>query len=97
VLSVSGAAAPTFAGAALGPDAIHGFLLDKWLIVVFRQIVGDGSSVVEHAAGMAAEHRAVLFVKRAGADIYEFASADDASRPGDAILGVRWYPLAEKR
>jgi Trk K+ transport system NAD-binding subunit len=97
VLSVSGAAAPTFVGAALGPDAIHGFLLDKWLIVVFRQIVGDGSSAVEHTAGMTAEHRAGLFVKRAGADIYESAEASDAHRPGDAILGVRWYSLTEKR
>ncbi len=93
VLSVSAAAAPTFVAAALCPHTLHGFLLDDWLLCVFRRVVGRQTAQADGPA----ENHALLFVKRAGAARYEPAVGGCAPRPGDEILGVRWYPLAGKR
>lgn len=95
VLSVAAAAAPTFVAAALYPQTLHGFVLDDWLLTVFHRVAGTADDDSPPAA--ADQNQAVLLVRPAGANRYEAAAAGRAPRPGDEILGVRWFRLAEKR
>lgn len=97
VLSVSGAAAPTFAGAAICPNVLQGFLFEDWLAVVFRNVVGDGGPEAKQAAAGTAEQSTILLVKHAGAKSYEAAASGYTPRLGDEPLGVRWFPLTDDR
>jgi hypothetical protein len=66
VLSVSGEAAATFVGAALGPDVLHGFLLGDFLVVIFRWT----TSVADATSGPAARNELVLPTGGVGARWY---------------------------
>jgi Trk K+ transport system NAD-binding subunit len=96
VLSVSAAAAPTFVAAALCPNLLHGFLLGDWMLAVYHEAVGDECRQPGSLAGTLDECQSVLFLQRNGTRRFEFATGR-VPQPGDKVLGVRWYRLAEKR
>ena len=98
VLSVSAAAAPTFVGAALCPDVLHGFLLGDWLIVVFHQVVGGDVGDGQDVRPAQRPRESVDPVRQTGrGGELRGGRGGNTPRPGDEVLGVRWYPLAEKR
>jgi Trk K+ transport system NAD-binding subunit len=97
VLSASAVAAPTFAGAALCPDILHGLLLGDWLTAIYHQVIdGDGSNSKDKSP-KTVENQAVLFVKRTGTRRYQAVATATVLAPGDEVVGVRWYALAKSR
>jgi Trk K+ transport system NAD-binding subunit len=88
VLSVSAAAAPTFVGCALCPDARQGLLLKEGLVLIFHRSVRSVEKPAE--AG-----EVPLLVRRGNAS-YQTAGATHAAQPGDEWIGSRWLPFAER-
>jgi Trk K+ transport system NAD-binding subunit len=89
VISLDDAAAPTFVGAALDPDLVRGFVLDRWLLLIVHRVIGASSDPGAEARGecplLHRPRRAREFVPRA---------ADRKPEAGDEVILVRWIELS---
>jgi Trk K+ transport system NAD-binding subunit len=97
VLSVSGAAAPTFVGAALCPDVVQGLLLPAGVLLVFARTLLADSADPGRSLPYLGPGESVLLAKRAAAPTYGAVAANDALRAGDGILGLRWCPFVSRQ
>ncbi|MCC6124956.1 MAG: NAD-binding protein [Pirellulales bacterium] len=95
VLSVSGAAAPTFVGSILCPDMLHGMVLDDHLVLFFDRLIPPGSAQLGRPAGRIEENELALLLKRAGTDDFAPAPAEQVLQAGDRVLGARWFPFID--
>lgn len=86
VRSASAAAAPTFVGCALCPEALQGVVLDDGLVLVFHRPAGSASERPD-------ENESILFVRRAGQRHFERPSPGIAPAPGDEVIGTCWHPF----
>jgi len=93
VQSVSAAAAPTFVGAVLCRDVIHGIVLDDWLVLVSHVCPSSAAPADACTAVWSREEQAVLWIKPAGTKAYEIAAADASPRAGDRAVSVAWRHL----
>ena len=97
VLSVSGAAAPTFVGAALCPDVVQGLLLPAGVLLVFARTLLADSADPGRTTPCLGPGESVLLAKRAATPTYGAVAASDVLRAGDGILGLRWCPFVSRQ
>ena len=90
VLSVSGAAAPTFVAALVCPDIVQGLVLRDCLIAVFHRLVQPGAPCLGRKAVQMGDNQSALFVKCAGAAAYGAASAQYELQEGDEVIAAQW-------
>lgn len=90
VLSVSGAAAPTFVGALACPDIVQGLVLRNCLVAVFHRVIGAGAPCLGRKAIDMGENQSALFVKRAGAAAYDTATPQVELQEGDEVIAAQW-------
>lgn len=91
VLSVSGGAAPSFVGAALGEGVMTGFSLPDKLIVLFEPWNQAGPPSVDGVSLEAATNEFYLLMQKGKNGRVGFSSPVKRLDPGDEALGVRWY------
>jgi Trk K+ transport system NAD-binding subunit len=97
VLSVSGAAAPTFVGSVLCPDMLHGIVLDDCLVLIFDRVILSGSPFVGCPANRMTENDAALFLRRAGTPAFITVLPQHILQAGDEIIGAKWFSIAEEK
>ena len=90
VLSVSGAAAPTFVGALVCPDIVQGLVLRDCLVAVFHRTIRPGAPCLGRKAVQMGENQSALFVKRAGATAYGDVPAQYELQEGDKVIAAQW-------
>lgn len=95
VLSVSGGAAPSFVGAALGEGVMTGFSLPDKLIVLFDPRDRAGPPSGDRASLEAETNEFYLLLRKGKNGRVGFSPPVKRLDPGDAALGVRWYPLRD--
>ena len=96
VLSVSGAAVPTFVGAAFCPDILEGLLVRDWLVLIYAQTISPDSPLVGAEAGRLGARQSALLLKRAGGNEFVEAPLDYRLAPGDALIGAHWRSCAQR-
>jgi Trk K+ transport system NAD-binding subunit len=94
VLSVSGAAAPTFVGSILCPGVLHGIVLGDHLILVFHRAKCPDPAPPQAAVGFLRDNESALWVKPTGAKAYSAAKADQPFHSGDQVVGIWWRRLS---
>jgi Trk K+ transport system NAD-binding subunit len=97
MLSVSGAAAPTFVGAALCPDVRQGLVLQDVLLLLFSRKILSGSAQSGCQAIETGARESALFVKRAGMGSHAAVSGDCVLHEGDEVIGLRWYQFSDRQ
>jgi Trk K+ transport system NAD-binding subunit len=94
VLSVSGAAAPTFVGSILCPGVLQGLVLGDHLVVIFHRTKGPDAAPTEVAGNFLGANESALWVRSAGTNVYSAALKGQAFRAGDQVVGIWWQRLA---
>jgi Trk K+ transport system NAD-binding subunit len=95
VLSVSGAAAPTFIGSVLCPDMLHGLVLNDCLVLLFHRTISAGSPLEGCSASRIAENESALLLKPAGSASFAPVPPDHTLHTGEEILGAKWFSFSE--
>ena len=93
ILSVSGAAAPTFVGSVLCPGVLQGLVLGNHLVLVFHRTAGPEPRPAGTPDSLLSENEAALWVKPLGVTTFRVAAPDYRIRPGDEVLGLWWRPF----
>lgn len=95
VLSVSGESAPTFVAAALGPDVLHGFILDDRLVAIYKR-THTSQNDKDSVPPLANPEGGPLFIRKPGQHQFTVCEPGDEPLVGDEIVGARWYRLTRE-
>lgn len=97
VLSVSGAASPTFVGSILCPDMLHGFVQNDCLILIFNRIISSGCSQSGSPVTWLKENESALLVKQKGTRDFVAILPSHKLQAGDEIVGIKWFPFRDRK